>query len=606
MLARNQAPLTSQACTVLLVDDQVMMAETVRRMLQGFDDIRFESCQDPTQGIEHALRLCPTVILLDLVMPQVDGMTLLRFLKSHPTLKKIPVVVLSSQEDADGKSRAFGAGASDYLVKLPHAAELVARIRAHSESYRTWLERDEALRESEERYALAVEGARDGLWDWHLSHNELFYSPRWKAMLGYEADELGSQPEEWMSRVHEEDLPGLQHALSEHLAGRTGHFEHEHRMRHRDGDWRWMLSRGLAMRGPDGKAARMAGSQTDISVRRHAEDQLVHHAFHDPLTNLPNRALFTKRLTAALELARVQPEYCFAVLFLDLDRFKVINDSLGHVVGDQVLQGIAGRLLNALRPTDMVARLGGDEFAVLLDDLRQHHDAALVAERIQRDLETPTVIHGRDVYSTASVGIALSDLRHEKAEDFLRDADTAMYRAKAAGRSRYELFDTAMHHRAVEQLHLENDLWKAVERGELVLYYQPVVSLRSRRIVGAEALLRWLHPQRGMVSPAEFIPLAEETGQIIPIGRWVIQEACRQSSTWQALGLGELRVMVNVSAQQFRHQDLPAVVGAALHETGVQPSALALEITESTAMQNMERTIEILDQLRRMDIRIAI
>ncbi|MHB2015489.1 MAG: putative bifunctional diguanylate cyclase/phosphodiesterase [Candidatus Xenobia bacterium] len=465
---------------------------------------------------------------------------------------------------------------------------------------------EEALKESEERYAVAVHGANDGLWDWNLKTNEIYYSPRWKSMLGWEADSVGNSPLEWFSRVHPDDLKRLQMDIAAHLKGTTTHFENEHRMLHRDGSYKWMLSRGLAVRDGADSAYRMAGSQSDITKRRIAEEQLIHHAFHDGLTGLPNRSLFMDRLERALERARRRRDYAFAVIFLDLDRFKIINDSLGHMAGDQLLFGIAQRLKQALRPSDTVARLGGDEFAVLLDDIKEPSDSSIVADRIQKALTLPFDMSGQEVFTTASIGIALSSSEYERPEDFLRDADTAMYRAKAHGRARHETFDTGMHDKALALLHLETDLWKALERQEFEIYYQPVVSLKTGRVVGAEALLRWNHPHRGLVSPVEFIPLAEETGLIVSIGEWVLRQACRQSRQWHNAGYSHLRIMVNVSARQFQHQYLPEVVRKVLDESQLPPRAIALEITETTAMRNIDLTIETLKELRRMGIKISI
>ncbi len=447
---------------------------------------------------------------------------------------------------------------------------------------------EQKLRESEERYALTVRGANDGLWDWNITRGEVYYAPRWKAMLGLEEDDLSPSPDEWFKRVHPDDLDSLRMAIAAHLEGASPHFEAEYRMLHADGTPRWMLSRGTAVMGPDGKPYRLAGSQTDVTARRKAEEQLMYDACHDALTGLPNRAMFTDRLGRALWRAKRRQNYMFAVLFLDLDRFKVINDSLGHIIGDQLLIGIARRLEDCLRPSDMVARLGGDEFTVLLEDIRDVSDATRVAERIQEKLSGSFTLGGQEVFTTVSIGIALNTTGYERAEDILRDADTAMYRAKAAGKACHEMFDRGMHVQAVNRLQMETDLRLAVENEQFRLAYQPVVDLDTGAIFGFEALIRWQHPKRGLVSPGSFIPLAEETGLIVPIGLWVLREACRQTVEWQKRFKehSPLAITVNLSTKQFATDDLHEHVERTLEETGLDPRCLKLEITESLFLES--------------------
>ena len=427
-------------------------------------------------------------------------------------------------------------------------------------------------------------------------------------MLGCDDGEIGTSLDEWLSRVHPEDAPRLKAQLEAHAQGAVTHLELEHRILHKDGGYRWVLCRGVAVRDAAGQAYRMAGSLSDVTERRLAEDQLLHDAFHDSLTNLPNRALFTDLLSRSLGRAQRRAEYRFAVLFIDLDRFKVVNDSLGHGVGDELLRAITRRVERCVRPGDTVARLGGDEFAILVDDIGGPSDATRVADRIQRELTQAFNLSGREVFTSASIGIALSASGYEEAEDLLRDADIAMYRAKALGKARYEVFDTAMHARARALLELETDLRRAIERNEFRVYYQPMVALDTGRIAGFEGLVRWQHPQRGLIGPAAFVPIAEETGLIIPIGRWVLREACRQMRQWQERfpAMHDLTISVNLSGKQFAQARLVEDVDQALKESGLAPGRLRLEITESTVMENAPSAMAMIDQLRGLNVKIDI
>lgn len=478
---------------------------------------------------------------------------------------------------------------------------------------------EEALRESQERYALSVRGANDGLWDWDLRTSQIYYSPRWKEMLGYEEPDIHNTPEEWFSRIHPDEVKWLEAQITAHLEGQTRHFEIEHRMQHRDGSYRWMLSRGLAVRDNKGKAYRMAGSQTDITERKQAEHQLLHHALHDNLTGLANRALFMDRLQQAIERSKRIPGYKFAVLFMDLDRFKVLNDSLGHIVGDQLLVAIARRLESCLRAIDTIARLGGDEFTILLEGIRDAEDACFLAERIHFALEAPFSLSGQEVFTSVSIGIALNETEYDRPEDLLRNADTAMYRAKTLGRSRHALFDTAMHKRAVALLQLETDLRRALTAShnafgsqEFRIQYQPIVALETGKISGFEALVRWHHPERGLISPSEFIPLAEDTGLIVPLGEWILTEACRQLRQWQQQFTSDfaLSISVNLSTKQFSQPCLIEQVRQLVNHPELKPSHLRLnlklEITESAIMENPETAQSMLEQLKAMGVQLLI
>jgi diguanylate cyclase (GGDEF)-like protein len=342
----------------------------------------------------------------------------------------------------------------------------------------------------------------------------------------------------------------------------------------------------------------------EISDRQRAEAQLLHIAFHDALTGLPNRTLFMERLGQTLERAKGR-EDLFAVLFLDLDRFKVVNDSLGHTIGDQLLIAFAGRLQTYLRSGDILARLGGDEFAILIEEMKSINDAIHLAERLQQELTVPFHIHGHEVFTTLSIGIALSTAGYDQPEDLLRDADIAMYRAKALGKARYKIFDTAMYTESIKLLQLETDLRRAVERQEFRIYYQPIVSLSTNKIIGFEALLRWQHPERGLVFPTEFISVAEETGLLVPIGYWVLREACRQIHLWQQqFQDNSLTITVNLSSKQFSQPNLNEQIYQILQETSLDAQSLKLEITESVIMENTIGATAMLLQLRELGVEL--
>jgi diguanylate cyclase (GGDEF)-like protein/PAS domain S-box-containing protein len=462
-----------------------------------------------------------------------------------------------------------------------------------------------ALRDSEERYALAVKGANDGIWDWNLKTNEVYFSSRWKAMLGYQDHEIQNSIEEWIGRIHPQDLQWVKQQLSDHLSGLTTHFETEYRILHQDGRYRWMLTRGAAVQDALGKPSRVAGSQTDVTAWKQAEAKLVHDALHDTLTGLPNRVLLIERLRHAIQRTQAGAGQ-FAILFIDLDRFKVINDSLGHMLGDQLLIAITRRLSQCLRSSDTLARLGGDEFVILLEKISSQLSVIAFAEKIHKELSLSFNLEGHEVFTAASIGIAYGNRSYTRPEELLRDADTAMYRAKEKGRGRSEIFNINMHTQAVAMLQLETDLRRTVERQELLLYYQPIVSLKNQQIVGFEALLRWQHPKRGIVAPGDFIAIAEETGFIVPIGHWVLQAACRQMQQWRQQHPDlTLTINVNLSSKQFTPQ-LIDEIHQILQETQLEARYLKLEITESVLMENAEAAITTLTQLQDLGIGLAI
>lgn len=461
-----------------------------------------------------------------------------------------------------------------------------------------------ALRESEERYRELFENANDLIYTHDLKGNFTSLNNTGERITGYtRAEALRMNIAQVVAPEHLE--MARQMIGRKQTEGEATVYELE--INAKDGR-RVSLEISTRLIFAAGQPVGVQGIARDITERKHAEERLRQHALADALTGLPNRLLFTDHLKLAVEQARRHPAQRFAVLFLDLDRFKMINDSLGHGVGDQLLVAIARKLERCLRAGDTVARLGGDEFAILLNDITHFDDAIRVAERVLHELKLPFNLAGHEVFTTASIGIALSNNRYQAAEDVLRDADTAMYRAKADGKARYEVFDMVMHARVVALLQLENDLRRAIEREEFCLHYQPIVALADGRITGFEALVRWAHPERGLIRPAEFIPVAEETGLIIPLGRWVLHAACAQMRRWQAISPAhaQLKLNVNLSGRQFTQTDLCGQIEHTLAVTNFEPRCLQLEITESVVMENAQAIVPMLMRLRDLGVELAI
>jgi diguanylate cyclase (GGDEF)-like protein/PAS domain S-box-containing protein len=588
--------------SLLVVDDDTMNRDLMLRRLsrRGFNASLAGNGREALDWINaHRVDL----VLLDIEMPDMNGIEVLKILRQQYTPAQLPIIMVTGKAGSDDVVAALAAGANDYVTKPLDFPVVLARI--HTQLSRKHAE--EALRESEERYALAARGANDGLWDWNLITNKTYFSPRWKSMLGWEEHEISEDPDEWFRRIHPDDVDRVRSDIAAHLEEQTPHYEDEYRVLHRDGNYLWMLGRGIAVRNGNGKAYRMAGSQTDIT-----RGKVV-----DVLTGLPNRVLFMDRLSRSFERARRRKDKTLALIFLDLDSFKLINDSLGHLIGDQLLVAIAGRLEATVRSSDSVARfgknhtiarLGGDEFTILLEDISSTLDVTRVAERIASDLAIPFVIGGQELFPTASIGIAMHNPSYQNPEELLRDADIAMYSAKALGKGRYEIFDANMRANTIARLQLETELRRGIERKEFENYYQVIVSLKTGKIWGFEALIRWKHATRGIVAPAEFIPVAEETGLIVPIGQWVLESACQQMRIWQARYVNDppLLISVNLSARHFLQSDLVQQCRAVLCETQLSNSSLNLEVTESAMIPDPETAIELMYQLKSLGIKISL
>ncbi|HEY7191887.1 MAG TPA: EAL domain-containing protein [Vicinamibacterales bacterium] len=462
---------------------------------------------------------------------------------------------------------------------------------------------EHTLKRNEERLSLAAEGANDGLWEWDLRSQEFYVSTRWRSLLGMSEPAAIIRPEEWVNRVHDDDIVALREALEAHVSGKTDHFQLEHRIRHENGTYRRFLCRAVAVRGSD--RPRIAGSLTDITERAKEQEQLRSAGFRDPLTGLINRNVFVEGLGRRLEEFKRKRGDRFAVLYLDLDRFKVVNDSLGHLVGDELLIAVSRRLESCLRPSDALARLGGDEFAILLNGLGDEQQANVIAFRIQESLSAPFSIGGREVFTSASIGIAPGLVEYTNPEEIMRDADTAMYHAKQRGKARHELFDADMHARTRDRLGLENDLRHAVSNNDFEVQYQPIVSLATSTCVGFESLVRWSRNGEA-ISPATFIPIAEELGLIEALGSWIMEEACHTFADWQrrfpTSGLNW--ITINVSSRQLMQQNFMRIVEQVVQRSGIKPSDMRVEVTETALMDSPHVAAEVLRELRDFGVKI--
>lgn len=439
----------------------------------------------------------------------------------------------------------------------------------------------------------------------HGNYAIVFLSDNISKLLGYESNEFLEKSKIWIDYVHRDDLPRVLTEMPRIFE--SGYHSHEYRFRHKNGKYIWILNEMKLMYDEEGNPSEIVGYWIDIGERKLLEEQLRYDAFHDGLTQLPNRALFIDHLEIEFGRASRRKNYVFALLFLDMDRFKNINDSLGHVTGDKLLIAIGQRLKKCIHSDDTIARLGGDEFAVLLADIRNVEDSKKIAERLLNELRFPFYVENQEIFISTSIGIVLKNRDHEKPAQMMRDADIAMYHAKSLGGASFVFFDKYMHIRAVTRLKMENDLRRAIEHNEFFVNYQPISDVQTENIIGFEALLRWRHPEYGLVSPMDFIPIAEETGLIVPIGKWVLQESCIQMSKWQAQFPSEtpLTISVNLSVKQFRPKIIDEIASI-LKNTNLQAGSLKLEITESVLMEQTEIIEGVIKQLRDMNIHIHI
>ena len=625
---------------ILVVDDTPanlsLLSDTL--IVQGYD---IRCVVSGVTALKVTRSIQPDLILLDIVMPDLDGYQVCKKLKADPATQDIPIIFLSANNDTFDKVKAFDAGAVDYISKPFQLEEVLLRIKnqlklqaaqtqvrqlnaelerriqertaqleaANQELKQEIKERREVsrmLRESEEKLESILNSLEEVVWSADLeTRNLIFLNPAAQRVYGRSVDELLNNPQLRLETVHPQDRHLVEQTLQSEQRNST---DLEYRIIQPNGEIRWVWERSRLIYNSQGIASRQDGIIYDITERKLVENKLSYEAQHDSLTGLPNRLTFKERVEQALEKSQKDANYSFAVLFIDLDRFKVVNDSLGHLLGDELLIAVAQILQSCVRPQDFVARLGGDEFTILLDRIQTIEDAQIIAGRIQEKLADPFQLNNHTVFTSASIGIVIGDARYQSSSDILRNADIAMYSAKSNGKACHEVFDQQMYAQTIEQLNIENDLRKAVLRNELVLHYQPVISLEGRNLSGFEALVRWQHPERGLIYPDKFIQIAEETGLIIPIGEWVLQEACRQLQAWKLKfpEAANLKISVNLASQQIKVADFLAKLDAVLAQYQFPQNTLHLEITESTLMDYRQETIDLFTNIRNRGVELSI
>ena len=586
------APHTDEKAKILIVDDSELNRLILSDLLRssGHNPVATES---GILALEIIEKEPIDLVLLDVMMPEMDGFETLEHIRKKRSPSVLPVIMTTALNKSKDIVQALNFGANDYITKPIDLQVALARIRTQL----SLLQSERALRKSEERYALAAKGARDGLWDWDFQLDEIYFSDRWKSMLGFKNPEIKNLPEEWFSRLHPDDISRVRKSIDDHILGFTEDFASEHRMLHKNGEYIWVYCRGIAVKNEAGEAYRMAGSQTDITDRD----------AHDSLTGLPKRSLFLDQIQFAMNRFKSNPrKHLFAIIHINLNRFKVINDSYGHLFGDLVLVTFVKKLSECLQTSDILSRFEGDDFAILQTNITSPDAPRELARKILDAFEQTLNINEKDIGLTLSMGISQPHSGFPTPTLLLRNAHTALSQAKAVGRPSFKLFDEAMYSSAMELVELENDLRKGMKNDQFYFQIQPQILLKTGHTVGGEVLLRWKHPEKGIISPVKFIPVAEETGLILPLGKWVFETACHTWLKWNSEGVEPFRMAVNISGHQFKNENFLSEISDFLEKCGMPTKWLEFEITETILMDDLEKTQETLVELHKMGISISI
>ena len=597
--------------TILVADDDPLTRVFVKNALEpaGMVVVEATGGKDALSKFEAE----PSdLVILDIMMPEIDGYLTCSRIRSLPRGKRVPILILTGLDDVNSIAQAYQHGATDFITKPVNATILCHHVRYMLRTNNVL----HALIRSESRLELAQRIARIGNWDWNPKTNRFAMSNELCRLVGVRPQDFTGTFEAFLNLVHPDDRPLVTGALQKLVAQQTP-CDIDHRIVLPNGTDFIIHLQAEAVREEEVEEVTVIGTAQDITERKQAERAIHQLAYYDSLTGLANRVLFKDRLSNALSYAARHDQH-LATLFIDLDRFKIINDTLGHTVGDLLLTRVAERLSESVRqsdsvsrhadqePTHALARLGGDEFTILLTALPQPEDAGRVARRILESLAHPFIIEGHEIFISASIGISIYPSDGSTVEALLKNADTAMYHAKEQGRNNCQFYSSGLNAAAAERLDLENELRRALEREEFVVFYQPKLNIHSRKILGAEALVRWKHPKRGLVPPGVFLNAAIDTGLIRSMDEWVLREACRQVKAWETAGLPTISISANVSNSLFHGRTLPATVSDALRDSGLNPSQLELELTESIAMRDVEASVTMLEGLRTMGVRLSI
>lgn len=607
--------------TILIVDDEPNIIRSITRALRSAQEITPITFSDPLSAKEWIQSNNFDIGIFDYHMPLMNGAKLTSLTRASPLNDASPVIILSGSTDAKVYKECLDAGATEFVNKPVEKLELVTRVRnliqlkdtqdklvvTESTMEKKIEKATHRIKSAAERLNLATKGSSDGIWDWDLNKDKIYYSERWKEMLGYQEEEIVNIPATWFGRVHPEDLRALTSSIDNHINGHSEAIQCEYRIRDRQGFYRWMLCRGSSIRDKAGNVLRIAGTQTDIHDRKLLEIQLSHNSLHDSLTGLPNRILFMERLNQSF-IRYKRDKVKFAVLFIDLDNFKDVNDQWGHAAGDQLLMSVSNTIHRCARESDTVARFAGDEFVILVTNIEDDESVKYFTQRLIKECHTQLNISGHHYTPSLSIGIALMNDEYARAEDLMKDADFALYRAKANGKGQYAFFTPEMRNTANTLYDFQASLKEALQRNEILFHYQPIIDMKSAKIVGVESLMRWNHPRHGLLQPDDFLPIAQESDLIIGLGKYAVQESLRQMEEWKKTipAARNWYISINIAEKQLRENDFVNQLHSVLSGYALPKSQIVFEIPESAVQCPNDKMLLTVHDLKALGVKLAL